>query len=188
MKRRTTNDRRKITAEGMLRLLGDSLELMFPLTKLGAWKRAYRPKFLYLEDYFPSELGRTADRLQRRGLVEMSQEDGQWIVKLTEKGKVELLKYKLTDLRPGTGKWDGMWRMVFFDIPESRKGKRDVLRNYLRKLGMEQMQDSVYVGPYDVEKEVKLLREVLEIPDGVKLGVLKWIENEEELKEIFGLK
>ncbi len=50
------------------------------------------------------------------------------------------------------------------------------------------MQRSVWVSPYDVFDEVKYMREVLDIPHGVKLGLLKEIENEEDLRVWFGLK
>ena len=73
-----------------------------------------------------------------------------------------------------------------FDISEIDKNKRDRLRVYLKKLGLKQMQESVWVGPYDVGDEVRYLREVLEVPHGVKLGLLKEVENERELKEWFG--
>ena len=56
----------------------------------------------------------------------------------------------------------------------------------MKKLGLKQMQESVWVGPYDVGDEVRYLREVLEVPHGVKLGLLKEVENERELKEWFG--
>ena len=74
-----------------------------------------------------------------------------------------------------------------FDISEINKNRRDQLRVYLKKLGLKQMQESVWVSPYGVEDEVRYLREVLEIPHGVKLGILKEVENEKELKEWFGL-
>lgn len=76
---------------------------------------------------------------------------------------------------------------MFFDVAEPDKGKRDLLRGYLTKLGMKRMQESVFVSPFDVANEIKYLREVLEIPHGVKMGVLEWVENAEELKEIFEL-
>lgn len=109
------------------------------------------------------------------------------VVKITEKGKRRVLLFKLEEMKPKQDKWDKLWRVVFFDISEIDKNKRDQLRKYLKKLGLKQMQESVWVSPYKVEDEVKYLREVLEVPHGVKLGTLKEIENEKELKEWFGL-
>lgn len=83
--------------------------------------------------------------------------------------------------------WDGIWRLVFFDIAEIERTKRDKLRRYLSQLGMEKMQESVFVSPYDIFERVEYLREILEIPNGVKLAKLSWIENQDELKLIFDL-
>lgn len=57
----------------------------------------------------------------------------------------------------------GRWLMVFFDIPEKERSKRDSLRKMLRGLGFEQMQKSIWICPYDVEKEVKEGVEMMDI-------------------------
>lgn len=125
--------------------------------------------------------------MQRRGIVTIEENSSGTVVKITDRGKKEVLKYKWSDFKPKSGKWDGLWRMVYFDIAEKERKRRDELRGFLKLLGMEQIQESVMVSPYDVSGEVKYLREILGIPNAVKLAVLKWIENEEELKEIFKL-
>ncbi len=178
---------RKITADGILKFLEDELEVWFPLTKAAAYKRLWNPKIINWEDYFPSEMKRVTNRLQRRGVVKIEEKDGRWVVKITDKGRKEILKYKWADFKPKSGKWDGKWRIVFFDVPEKEKKRRDELRGFLKMLGMQQMQESVFVSPYDVSGEVKYLREILDVPHAVKIGVLETIENEEELKEIFGV-
>lgn len=180
--------KRRITAWGLLRLMGDVGEFVLPMDKMAPyrWMHSERP-IKDLDDYFPSMVRRTADRLERRGLVKIEKSETGWVVKIADKGKTQILKYKLEELKPKSGKWDGKWRLVIFDVAEPDKRKRDMLRMYLTKLGMKRMQESVFVSPFDVADEIKYLREVLEIPNGVKIGVLEWIENAEELKEIFGL-
>lgn len=49
------------------------------------------------------------------------------------------------------------------------------------------MQESVFISPFDCVAEIKYLREILDIPHEVKLGLMDKIENEEELKSIFKL-
>ncbi len=44
------------------------------------------------------------------------------------------------------------------------------------------------MGPYDVGDEVAYIREALDVPHGVKLGVMEELENDEDLREIFGVK
>jgi len=175
--------------KGLLKLLADTGELFIPPgSRLEAWQRMHGGvKMLDWEDYFPSVAKQVANRLERRGLVEKIETSEGMVVKITEKGKKEILKFKLEELRPKSVQWDRLWRLVFFDIAEIDRNKRDQLRKYLKQIGMQQMQESVFVCPYDISLEIKYLREVLSVPHGVKLGVLQWIENEEELKEIFNL-
>ncbi|KKU02495.1 MAG: Transcriptional regulator, PaaX family [Candidatus Amesbacteria bacterium GW2011_GWA2_47_70] len=180
--------KQRITARGLLKLVGDVGAFVLPLDKMAPyrWLHGEIP-IKGLDDYFPSVVKQVASRLERRGLVKKLETKDGLVIEITNGGKCEALKYKLEDMKLKRGKWDGLWRLVFFDILEKDKAKRDTLREFLKKMGMEQMQDSVYVSPYDISGEVKYLREVLEIPHDVKLGVLKEIENEEELKEIFDL-
>ena len=77
--------------------------------------------------------------------------------------------------------------MVFFDVDELNKSRRDGLSRWLKKLGLRRMQRSVYVYPYPLEKEISFLREVLGVPHGVKLVTAEKIENDEDLREIFDL-
>lgn len=176
--------KKRATGKMVLKYIADNLEILFPQTK----KNLIRLKYSNIpdwEDYLPASVYLAADRLERRGLVEkLATRDG-IVVKITDKGKIQTLKYDLLKLTPPKAKWDGQWRLVFFDIAEIDRKKRDQLRIYLRNLGMEQMQESVFVSPYDVFDQVSYLREVLDVPHGIKLAKLSWIENQDELKQIF---
>ncbi len=180
--------RRRITARGLLRLISDMGGFVLPLDKMAPYRWLYGEiPIKGLDEYFPSVVERVGERLLREGYVEKRETAEGVVVKITEKGKRKMLLFKLEEMKPKQGKWDRLWRMVFFDISEIDKNKRDQLRKYLKKLGLKQMQESVWVSPYKVEDEVKYLREVLEVPHGVKLGLLKEVENEKELKEWFEL-
>ncbi|KKT86563.1 MAG: Repressor in ring oxydation complex/ phenylacetic acid degradation pathway related protein (PaaX) [Microgenomates group bacterium GW2011_GWA1_Microgenomates_45_10] len=169
-------------------MIGDVGGFVLPLFKMAPyrWLHGERP-IKDLDEYFPSVVKQAADQLERRGLVKIEKNETGWVVKIADKGRTQILKYKLEEMKPKVGKWDGKWRLVFFDVAEPDKRKRDLLRMYLMKLGMKRMQESVFVSPFDVADEIKYLREVLEIPHGVKMGVLEWIENADKLKEIFDL-
>lgn len=56
-----------------------------------------------------------------------------------------------------TGKWDGKWRLVMFDIPESKRGTRDSLRRALNKLGLGILQASVWISPNDIKDQIDLI-------------------------------
>lgn len=80
--------------------------------------------------------------------------------RLTAKGQKQalfLLTHKLFIKIPKA--WDGKWRMVIFDLPQSFAGNRDFLRQRLVNLGFIQVQKSVWSFPFDCEKEVNFLIE-----------------------------
>lgn len=180
--------KRSVSIKELLDYLNDELEVFLPLFKKEIYKRSKGIKpDIYLENYFPSVILRAANKLERKGLVEkVSNQDG-IVIKITDRGRKETLKYRLVDFKPKTGKWDGKWRMVFFDIPMTLNSKRDTLRDYLKMLGMKQMQESVWISPFDLTNEIKYLRELLDIPHAVKLAQMDYLENSEELKQIFGI-
>lgn len=43
--------------------------------------------------------------------------------------------------------WDGRWRIVIFDIPESKRPLRDYLRGVLKRLGCREFQRSLWIHP-----------------------------------------
>lgn len=178
--------RRHFSTKGLLMLLNDVSEVVLPPgSHREVMNRLYQSKNISLGNYFPSEVKRVTNRLERSGVVEKRETKDGWVIKITQKGKKEILRLKLEDIKPKRDQWDGLWRVVFFDIEEVHKSKRNTLRKFLQRLGMQQMQESVFISPFKIEDEVKSLREILEIPHAVKIGVLQSIENADELKEIF---
>jgi DNA-binding transcriptional regulator PaaX len=47
--------------------------------------------------------------------------------------------------------WDGYWRMVLLDLPESRKAERESLRYLLKKAGFICLKNSVWISPFPFE-------------------------------------
>lgn len=74
-------------------------------------------------------------------------------LELLEEGRKEIFKqFPLLEWRKLA--WDGKWRVVMYDIPEKIKAKRDLLRNWLKRLGMGQWQMSVWVSPHSLVDRV----------------------------------
>ena len=140
------------------------------------------------ESYYPSSVGRQITKLWRKGWVEVKDsKDGQ-VVNITDKGKTEVLKFDIENLSISRqDRWDGKWRMVFFDIATGHDTARHTFQNKLKGLGFFQMQKSVYIYPYPCEKEIKFLREVYNIPHSVKLAKVERLENDLELRKLFSL-
>ena len=92
-------------------------------------------------------------RLRKAGLVSTRREGGRTPqLKLTPKGTARLAPA----LRPQSRwdrKWNGIWYLVVYDIPEQDKSYRDVLRRFLRNMKMGCLQKSVWVTPHDIRPE-----------------------------------
>lgn len=126
-------------------------------------------------------------KLQKRGWVELKERNGKSFVRLTEKGEWELLKYKLKEKTLHKKNWDGKWRLVIFDIKESRRIIRDRIRTDIITFGFVRLQDSVWVYPHDCEDLVVLLKAHCKIGKEVLYVISEKIENDGWLKRKFNL-
>jgi CRISPR-associated endonuclease Cas2 len=52
-------------------------------------------------------------------------------------------------------KKDGIWKIVVFDIPESKRYIRNVLRSKLQSLGFQKWQNSIWVSPFELHPDVE---------------------------------
>lgn len=108
---------------------------------------------------------------------------------LNKDGKKLALQYNLENIiikKPV--RWDKLWRMVIFDIPETNKKGRDALATKLKNLGFIAIQKSVFVYPYDCEKEINFIVEIFNLRPFVRFIVIKEIDIAKDLKFRFGIK
>ena len=110
-------------------------------------------------------------QLREKGFLETPKDGRKILLKLTDKGKQELILRKLLEDK----NWDGKWRIVIFDIPEKHRRIRNVFRNQLRLWQFDQWQKSVWVGKKDVTSEIKKFVKNLNISDWVKIFEAKKI-------------
>lgn len=109
-----------------------------------------------------SNLAKTIKRLREKGLIE-------------EKVGVENLAFKLStageslvrQLYFDEKKWDGVWRLVIFDIPENQRKLRSILRSRLKLWGFIQWQKSVWATKRNIMNE---LEDIIS-----ELKIEKWI-------------
>lgn len=177
----------------ILRVLDKEMDwVLIPSKSETLRKLKYRPEVSfeqeYWKEYYDSSIRDGVGKLLRKGRVEIRETESGSEIRITDKGRTEIIKGRLEELgieKPS--RWDGKWRMVFFDVEELKKTRRDLLRMWLRRLGLVSMQRSVFVYPYPLEGEIKFLREVIGVPHGVKLVTAETIENDDELREMFEL-
>jgi len=69
------------------------------------------------------------------------------------------------------------WIMVFFDIPEKLKSKRNTLRRRLKELEFQQLQKSIWITQYDIVDFLKKELKELQVNSFVKFLVVKEIKD-----------
>lgn len=113
------------------------------------------------------------------------------IIALTDKGhKASLFAYIEAELafhKKGEGKWDGGWRIVFFDIPEKKRKYRDYLRKIIKAIGFHEFQRSIWVYPYPVPSFLKDLLFEENIKPHVRFITTNLIDDDSDLRKTFGL-
>jgi len=126
--------------------------------------------------------------LEKRKLVSLKKSDGELLATFNERGRKLLLKYKFAELViPKPREWDKKWRIVIFDIPEKKKVAREVLRDKLNQLGFFQLQKSVFIYPFECQREIELILRFYGIEPYVYFIRADYIDNEEKIREKFSL-
>ncbi|MBI5913610.1 hypothetical protein HY839_04195 [Candidatus Azambacteria bacterium] len=112
--------------------------------------------------------------------------DGIVTLVLSEEGERRALRYDPNNVRIVKPKrWDHLWRMVLFDIPERHKKGRDALAGKLKHIGFFQMQKSVFIYPYPCRDEIEFLAELFEIRPYVRFVVAQETDIDLDLQERF---
>ena len=114
--------------------------------------------------------------------------DGAVNIILTVNGRKKSLEYNLDKMEIKKPlKWDGLWRMVIFDIPENKKPARNALSFKLRKLGFYPLQKSVYIHPFDCKEEIDFINGIFEVGEYVRFIIAKDIDVALKLQKYFKL-
>lgn len=135
----------------------------------------------------PAYVTKTVGKLHRQGLVYVFEQNGEEVVRLTEKGQRMLLRYQLKEKRLKKWKWDHKWRLLIFDIEEKRRSARDRARHDMLSFGFIRLQDSVWVYPYECEEVVTLLKAQYKIGKEMLYIVTDNLEGDDVLKKKFGI-
>lgn len=97
-------------------------------------------------------LTRSLKNLSDSGLIETLEGGQDQFARLTQKGRQKLASHKLESknalISPS---WDGKWRIILLDLPESRKAERESLRYLLKKAGFMCLKNSAWVSPFPFE-------------------------------------
>ena len=115
-------------------------------------------------------------------------DDGTVSLILNDEGKQRVLRYDLDNIEiKKPVKWDKLWRMVIFDIPEHLKKGRNALAVKLKQLGFYPMQKSVFIYPYECKNEIDFVIEIFNLKPYVRFIVAKETDVDLDLKRKFNL-
>lgn len=168
-------------------LLLAGLGLVIPIALVAPGLPLALKPFLKRKNYYPSEVKKTLNRLQTQQLISINYEEKETKIELLEKGRKRMLSYEIGNLKLNNSKWDGVWRVIVFDIPEKKRVARDFLRSKLRELGFYQFQKSVLITPWDCKDIVDFVKHYYLVGDCVNLILAKGLDQEDYLKEYFKL-
>lgn len=152
----------------------------------------FRYEDLFTEDEWENfderRLKQKLKELHQKKEIRIYKAGDKFVVRITNKGKRKLLKYKLEELKIQQPRnWDGKWRIVAYDVPKERKSARDTLRKTLKRLGFLELQKSVYLYPYPCSDAIEFLRELYGVGENVTLLTVGYLENEEVYRDYFDI-
>lgn len=157
-----------------------------PVLDLQKRKKKYNQK--YWSKYNYSRLNQLLKRLYAQKVIDIFEENGIPLIKLTEKGKTKLIKINLEEITlQKSPKWDGKWRLVIYDVKKDKRSMGEVFRRFLRKLYFLKLQRSVYLTPFPCKDEIEFLRQYHSLGKEVLYIEANKLENEEAYKGFFGV-
>ncbi len=178
-------EKSKIPARELLTILaaGTVIVLSFAIPAL---PMAVAPFVIGKNKFQQGEFNRNLKRFEKQKLVKIYEENGRTVVRISDRGRIRALRYKLQELVVKIPKaWDRKWRLVIFDIPEKYRHLRDLFRSFLKIMGFYQLQKSVWVHPYPCFDEIEFLRQIYHVEINVTYIVAESIEGQDDLKEHF---
>ncbi len=130
----------------------------------------------------------TIARLEKEGCIMFEEDKGIVYASLTEKGRERLQSYESKNDFLKSRAWDGKWRIVIFDVEESKRKARNKLRHRLRQFGFLCLQKSVWVFPHDCEDVISMLKTDQELWLNVLYIEAEKVEDSGRLQKYFKLK
>ncbi len=134
-------------------------------------------------------IARSLKGLKEAGLIERLSSPQNEYARLTKEGKK---KVHSLNLENGTTlvntSWDGFWRIILLDLPESRKSERESLRYLLKKAGFVCLKNSAWISPFPYEYLFTNIKKDLELTTEMMIIVTQFIDEETKkfLFEAFG--
>lgn len=136
----------------------------------------------------PKDFSKYFSKLRKQKLLYIKQAGNDNVIALTEKGEEIFLRFNYENLEIKQKRiWDRNFRMVIFDVPETKRNARDSLREKLKELGLVKFNDSVWVYPYPCQEEIDFIANYWNIGKYVHFALVKDVTNRDYLEKYFNL-
>lgn len=158
---------------GLFDLIDNSTELLDAfLFSAGSAKQLARNMHLKNRQFSSTFRG-----LEKRGYIKKINED-QFLI--TPKSLVRIRISKIHDSDWTEKNWDGRWKLIVFDIPETKRRERNILRSLIKRKGFIGIQESVFISPFADFIELAKLRKDLKIEKYVSFFSAKSVETDDD--------
>lgn len=178
-----TKEKVKLTTrEILLFLLADCLIVAGkPFDRHGMYWKTINDYFQW-RDVDKKRFNDNLKRLEKERVVKIYFKNNKHILELTNKGKNKVFDLLNRDTQYLTPKrWDYKWRMVIFDIPDEHKNNRDAFRTRLKLIGFYQLQESVFIFPFDCKDYIDYLKELFQISNYIQYIIAEAIDTQTNL-------
>lgn len=132
---------------------------------------------------------RSIKGLKEAGLIESIYSGQNDFARLTKEGKKKVFSLELdNDMGLVNSVWDGFWRIILLDLPESRKSERESLRYLLKKANFVCLKNSAWISPYPYEHLFSNIKKDLGLTTEMMIIVTQFVDEETKkfLFETFG--
>lgn len=126
-------------------------------------------------------LNRSIKNMGDLGLIETIKSDREDYARLTPKGRQKLASIKLDSKNTLiSNNWDGKWRIILLDLPESRKAERESIRYLLKKANFVCLKNSAWISPYPFEHLFMNIKKDLGLTTEIMIIVTDFVDPETE--------
>ena len=172
----------KLSARQILMFLVDFATVSFSMAYKSPMARKSIRDYWRWREFDRERFSSSIYRLKKCKLIRIYTEGKKKYLELTPKGLERVGKYTIAEMAIDRPKiWDQKWRIVIFDIPDSRRRFRDILRDKLQRLGFILLQESVFIYPFECKKEIDYICEYYLIRPYLKYIIADILEGDQDL-------
>lgn len=150
------------------------------------WQRREAREYWKWRELDKNRFYKSLWRLEKQGYIKRYQKEKGQSIKLTPIGEKKAIKYITNELKTKQPKiWNKKWHMVIFDVPEDKKTIRNIIRDRLKIWGFYQLQKSVFIHPFDHQKEVAALKYLYDASPYLQYCIVDDIDASLDLVDLF---